>query len=204
MNRSLTGLEVNPRLRASFLFDRWGFALYLAGSTGASDRTAKRCGLMCGGLTASQHMARADLHRVLVLKERFVAAGACAAIPASLLAAIASRESRCGKILAEDGIAGNPDAWGIMQLDRRHFVPMGDADGFAHIKQTATLIAYYLNEVNAKHPQWRDKDVLKGALVAYNSGLSNVKTIARMDIGTTNNDYGSDVIARAKFYSRYL
>ena len=204
MSRSPKGLDVNLRLRASFLFDRWGYALHLAGSIGASDRTAKRCGLLCGGVTASQQMARADLNRVLALREQFVAAGACIAVPAALLAAIASRESRCGKILSADGSGSSADAWGILQLDSRRFPAVGDPDGFEHIKHGAELVGHYLAEVSAKHPQWQDKDILKGALVAFDSGLNNVKTIARMDIGTTNNDYGSDVIARAKFYSRYL
>jgi len=37
------------------------------------------------------------------------------------------------------------------------------------------------------------------AVAAYNSGVSNVQTIERMDIGVTDDDYGSDVIARAQF-----
>ena len=204
MSRSPKGLNINLHLRGSFLFDRWGYALHLAGSTGASDRTARSCGLLCGGVTASQQMAQADLSRVLALKERLVAAGAYAAVPAALLAAIASRESRCGNILTEDGVGSNPDVWGIMQLDRHSCATTGDPDGFDHIKEGAELVAYYLAEVSDKHPQWQDKDILKGALVAYDSGLGNVKSVARMDIGTTNSDYGNDVIARAKLYSRYL
>ena len=55
-----------------------------------------------------------------------------------------------------------------------------------------------------RHPDWSDENVLKGACVAYNSGVSNVVTIAGMNRGTTHNDYGDDVIARAQFYHENL
>ena len=54
--------------------------------------------------------------------------------------------------------------------------------------------------VRLKHPDWSDENILKGACVAYNAGASNVRTIEKMNEGTTHNDYGDDVIARAQFY----
>jgi hypothetical protein len=62
----------------------------------------------------------------------------------------------------------------------------------------------FRQQVQKKHPSWPDEDVLKGALVAYNSGLRNVQTIARMDSGTTGNDYGADVMARGQFYLQHF
>ena len=34
----------------------------------------------------------------------------------------------------------------------------------------------------------------------YNAGCGNVQTYSGMDIGTTGNDYSSDVVSRANFY----
>ena len=58
----------------------------------------------------------------------------------------------------------------------------------------------YMGQVARKHPSWDDPYVLKGIAVAYNSGPGNVGSIERMDVGTTGNDYGADVTARAQFY----
>lgn len=38
-----------------------------------------------------------------------------------------------------------------------------------------------------------------GAVAAYNFGLDDVRTLARLDKGTTNNDYSNDVMARAQY-----
>jgi soluble lytic murein transglycosylase-like protein len=71
-------------------------------STGASIATAKQDKLPQKGIlgvAASRAMAGADDKRVLPLKDKFIAAGEQFNIPPALLAAIASRESRCGAAL---------------------------------------------------------------------------------------------------------
>jgi soluble lytic murein transglycosylase-like protein len=141
---------------------------------------------------------------MLNLRDKFRTAGEKFDIPAALLAAIASRESRGGKVLAPDGTGDRGNGWGIMQVDRRHHRPIGAPDSLEYIEQAAAILARFRNQVQERHPNWEDKDVLKGAAVAYNSGVSNVQTVERMDVGTTGDDYGSDVIARAQFYSPHL
>lgn len=138
------------------------------------------------------------------LLDRFCTAGDKYDVPPAMLAAIASRESRCGKVLAADGTGDSGNGWGIMQIDKRHHRPVGSPDSLEHIEQATEILARFRGQVEERHPLWEDKDLLKGAAVAYNSGVSNVQTIDRMDIGTTGDDYGSDVIARAQFYSRYM
>lgn len=48
--------------------------------------------------------------------------------------------------------------------------------------------------------KWTPAYILKGALVCYNSGLGNVASITSMDVGTANNDYGSDVVTEAMWF----
>ncbi len=76
--------------------------------------------------------------------------------------------------------------------------------GLPHYYQSMGILADYLKAVERKHPNWPDWAILQGACVAYNSGVGNVATIDGMDKGTTGNDYGGDVLARAQYYLQNL
>jgi N-acetylmuramoyl-L-alanine amidase len=183
--------------------ERWIAALRRAPTTGASAVTAAQDGLQ-PGVAASHQMAQTDLPRVLTLKAAFVLSGTAFDVPPALLAAIASRESRCGHVLAPDGTGDSGNGFGIMQVDKRFHRVLGGPRSQEHVNQAAAILADFRKKVQSKHPSWADEHVLKGALVAYNSGLRNVQTIARMDSGTTGNDYGSDVVARGQFYLQHV
>ena len=178
---------------------RWRTALLAATSKGASEKTAAQ-DLLSAGISASQQMAKKDLKRVQSMRDKFQICAKKFDVPAALIAAIASRESRCGNVLAPDGTGDHGFGWGIMQVDKRYHSPVGERDSLEHIEQAAGLLSLYRKQVAERHPSWSDSNILKGAIVAYNSGVSNVQTIENMDTGTTGNDYSSDVIARAQFY----
>lgn len=184
---------------------RWDNALASAPTTGASSRTAAQDGLSAG-LAASQKMAQNDLPQVSAIRERFHQIGAELEIPPALLAAIASRESRCGKAL-RNGYGDRGNAWGIMQVDRRYHTQAGvggDPASIDHIRQGGKILSDHRAQIARRNPSWEDGYLLKGAATAYNAGVGNVRTKERMDVGTTGNDYGSDVIARARFYTQHL
>jgi peptidoglycan hydrolase-like protein with peptidoglycan-binding domain len=184
---------------------RWDLALAQAPTSGASRATATANGHQ-GGIEASFKMAEQDWPLVQLLIAKFTRAGEKCHVPASVLAAIASRESHVGSVL--NGVWGDHDnGFGIMQVDRRYHQLAGSLNDPAsqeHIDQAAGILASYLKQVEQKHPTWEDAYVLKGAAAAYNFGVDNVQTKAGIDIGTTGNDYGSDVLARAQFYARRL
>lgn len=185
---------------------RWTQALMNAPTKGAANATAASDGLSQGGTDASFSMAKHDLPRVQSVVQRFHQAGTQFNIPAAILAAIASRESRCGAVLMA-GMGDGGNAFGIMQIDRRFHEPVGlngDPASQNHINQAAKILMDCLQQVQAKHPQWEDESVLQGAIAAYNSGVDNIQTKAGIDIGTTHDDYGSDVLARAQFYARKI
>ncbi|MEL7224404.1 MAG: hypothetical protein AAGL17_05975 [Cyanobacteria bacterium J06576_12] len=97
---------------------RWQQALLQAKPAGASSRTASQDGLNDGGVEASHKMARNDWPRIKPLIDRFCIAGEKFEIPPALLAAIASRESRCGNTsLLVNGWGDHGNAFGIMQVD---------------------------------------------------------------------------------------
>jgi soluble lytic murein transglycosylase-like protein len=157
-------------------------------------------------------MAQTDLDRVKAITNVLCTAANKFGVPAALIAALASRESRCGNVLTPQGWGDNDNAFGILQVDKRFHAPEGTVDStgkptptsLEHIEQATDIFVEYLNQIEKDHAAWEDEFLLKGALVAYNAGVSTVQTKNGMDIGTTGDDFGSDVIARAKFYLNHV
>jgi uncharacterized protein YcbK (DUF882 family)/soluble lytic murein transglycosylase-like protein len=191
---------------SSQLTDRWDDALTKAQTNGASAKTANQDNLP-EGIDSSNRMAQADWSGIEPIKERFYKASVKYEVPPAILAGIASRESRVAKALNSRGLGDNDNAFGIMQVDFRFHKPVGvggDPASQVHIDQATGIFTDYLKEIRKNHPDWEDEYILKGACVAYNSGVGNVQTKLGMDRGTTGDDYGSDVIARAQFYAKRL
>jgi hypothetical protein len=185
--------------------DRWSIALTKASPKGASAITAGQDG-RSAGVAASQEMARNDLSRVLAIADTLRQVGTKFSLPPVVLAAIASRESRCGAAL-ENGWGDHGNAFGIMQIDRRFHNPLAGLPNPAsleHIEQAANLLMDRLTQLVDKHPDWEDEFILQGAIAAYNVGVDNIRTKTGIDRGTTGDDYGSDVLARAQFYLHNL
>ncbi|XP_059160937.1 glycine, glutamate and proline-rich protein-like isoform X2 [Physella acuta] len=125
-------------------------------------------------------------------------------IQASVIAAIASRESRGGTLLVATGGYGDfGHAWGIMQCDIANSgLPCTSVpwDSCAHIEMLVNrLLVPYVNQVHNKFPSWSIDQALQGAVAGYNGGVSRVTSWANVDAGTTGHDYSNDVIARAKW-----
>jgi hypothetical protein len=164
--------------------------------TGASAATAHPEG-SSAGICASYRLAQIDLPRLRRFQAHFEAAGVKYGLPPALLAAIASRESRAGALLDVNGLGSGGDCFGLMQLDSRYHPPRGSAYSGEHIDQAARVLERFLEEVKAKHPGWPPEQQLRGAVVAYDVGVSHVRTIKDMDRGTTRDDYSNDIWARA-------
>ncbi|XP_050405798.1 glycine, glutamate and proline-rich protein, partial [Patella vulgata] len=173
--------------------------------TGASSRTASQDGINYGGAQASYKMVDNDLAELNKRKSCYVQAGKNNCLHPAVIAAVASRETRGGKLLYSTGGWGdNHRAWGIMQCDL-HASGLGSQctkygwDSCAHIDMmTRVILVPYIKQVRSKHPTWSAEQQMQGGVSAYNAGVGNVATVARMDIGTTGNDYSNDVMARAQ------
>ncbi len=177
-------------------------------TTGASNHTAGQDGLDGKGLSGvevSQTMAKTDLERVTKYKDLFVKIGKEQGVPASILAAIASRETRGREVIGDHG-----NGFGIIQVDKRYHpekvakieAKQGLARVEESIRQGAIILKDYIGQIKAKFPNWTPAQQLKGALAAYNAGVSTVQTLEGMDKGTTGDDYSGDVIARAQFMDK--
>jgi len=171
--------------------------------TGASDKTARQDGLPARGIhgvQASEEMAKTDLPRIKPLKNKFVDAGKLFDLPPALLAAIASRESRCGNVLDKNGFGDRGNAFGIMQVDKRFHSPIETEDGSngeAHIQQATQILGDKLDGVNRNHEGLSDSQALQAAVSHYNGGRGLLPP--NSDKGTTGGDYMNDVWARARY-----
>ncbi|XP_071106092.1 glycine, glutamate and proline-rich protein-like [Haliotis cracherodii] len=170
---------------------------------GASTKTSLQDQLKVSGVAASQSLVAADLAELGKLKNIIVKVGESLNISPALIAAIASRESRAGRLIkSTQGYGDGGNGYGIMQCDintsgvdwKKH---AWDSEG--HIKQAIQdVLIPKITGVQNKHPNWTKEQQLQGGIAAYNFGVKNVQTVAGTDVGTTGDDYSNDVIARAQ------
>ncbi|WP_257461469.1 C39 family peptidase [Archangium lipolyticum] len=171
--------------------------LFRYNSTGASAATAKQDKLS-PGVKASHQMAKTDLPRLQKYAAEFIAMGKKYGLPPALLAAIASRETRAGAQLDDSGYGSNGADFGLMQVNEHSHVLKGGPYSREHIEQATGILKSFYQAVIKKHPSWPSDQQLRGAVAAYNFGVSNVRSLEGIDQGTANDDYSSDIWARAQ------
>ncbi len=173
--------------------------------TGASAHTGNSDN-MPAGVGTSVKMAQSDEARILMYKDSFISASERYDIPAAILAAIASRETRGGKYLGEDGysIYGGNQGFGLMQVDAGHHSPQGGPTSTEHIEQAAEIFAGFRNRLENDHPDWTEAQILKATVTAYNCGPGRITNLSTMDSLTTGKDYSSDTWVRAQHYARHF
>jgi hypothetical protein len=173
-------------------------------ASGASLQTAQQDKLTAGGPGASHAMAKTDLKRIKPLKDRFEVASALTGLPPALLAAVASRESRCGNVLdPTDGTGDGHNAFGIMQVDKRFHEIEGKPDPKSqdHINQASGILKGFLAAIVVRFPAQTPERQLQSAVAAYNCGPGAVGSPDTADTKTTGHDYSNDVWERARFYA---
>ncbi|XP_061767419.1 lysozyme g-like [Nerophis ophidion] len=169
-------------------------------TTGAGPETSRQDKLSVTGVAASQAMAQTDLSRMNQYKSIITQVGNEKGIAPALIAGIISRESRAGNAL-NNGWGDHGNAWGLMQVDKRYHTPQGGWNSKEHLSQGTGILIGFIVAIRSKFPDWTAEQQLKGGIAAYNCGTGNVQTLAGMDIGTTGNDYSSDVVARSQWYN---
>ncbi|XP_009870356.1 PREDICTED: lysozyme G-like [Apaloderma vittatum] len=168
---------------------------------GASCKTAKAEGLSYCGLRASEKIAERDLRAMDQYKAIIKKVGEKMCVEPALIAGIISRESHAGKAL-RNGLGDNGNGFGLMQVDKKSHTPEGQWNSETHLTQGTGILIEMIKKIQGKFPQWTKDQQLKGGIAAYNFGDRNVRSYDRMDIGTTNNDYSSDVVGRAQYFKK--
>ncbi|KAJ8015210.1 hypothetical protein DPEC_G00023770 [Dallia pectoralis] len=168
-------------------------------TSGASEGTARQDKLSVHGVDASHKMAEHDLTRMNRYKELITRVGQKLGMDPAIIAGIISRESRAGAAL-DHGWGDHGNGFGLMQVDKRYHKIEGAWDSEEHLSQGTGILIDFILKIRAKFPSWPKEHQLKGGISAYNAGDKNVRTYARMDVGTTGGDYSNDVVARSQWF----
>ncbi|KAH9510363.1 hypothetical protein Btru_042896 [Bulinus truncatus] len=159
-----------------------------------------------GGVAASNYSASIDIPYINRYRACYKTVADKYGLQTSLLAAIASRESRSGYLIeATKGYGRGGQAYGIMQCDlKRSGLPCTSVpwNSCAHIDMmTGRALVPYIRQVAKKRPTWPPVRQLQGGCSAYNTyGNVNLNSVDYLDVGTTDGDYSNDVYARAQYY----
>ncbi|XP_059164333.1 glycine, glutamate and proline-rich protein-like [Physella acuta] len=162
--------------------------------------TGKRNGgVYASNLTVSQHLPALQRKR-----HCYNSVANSNKLQASLIAAIASRESSGGiTINRTNGYGDRGRAYGIIQCDLRTSglnCTKYRWDSCEHMQMMVSqLVVPYIQSVRRKFPRWTIDRTLQGGVAAFNFGVSNVRSWEGLDDGSTGNDYSNDVIARAQW-----
>ncbi|XP_032886175.1 lysozyme g-like [Amblyraja radiata] len=167
-------------------------------TTGASQATANQDNLNYSGVAASQRLVKTDLERLNQYKSLIEDVADAKKIDVALIGAIMSRESRAGNCL-DNGWGDHGNAYGLMQVDKRHHSIKGSWNSKEHVMQATQILIDMINAIGLKFPSWTSEKQLKGGISAYNMGPGNVPSYAEVDSHTTGKDYSNDVVARAQW-----
>ena len=187
-------------------------------------------GASVGGINSSEQMAEQDAKAITPeLKEIFESVGKKYGVPPSLIAALASRESRMGTLF-NNGNGKDNINWGWGDWSQRRNEAKAQYHGFGIIqidKNTAPDTnlrnelsdSYGKTKLNPYEEKYIDLAVkiVIGKLKGVNANVKNSERIAtavsrnnggsglnfpNSDKGTHQGDYSNDVLARAKYYAK--
>ncbi|XP_078493880.1 lysozyme g [Ciona intestinalis] len=174
--------------------------IYNTDTTGCSSQTSSQDNLGYSGISASRQMAATDLSRMNQYKSSIESAGRQLCMDPSVIAGIISRETRAGATIGSDGYGSDGHGYGLMQVDDRYHTIEGGPTSLDHILQGTSILISNIGQISSKFPSWDQNMDLKGGICAYNIGVGGVWSYDNMDVGTTGDDYSSDVVARAQYY----
>ena len=137
---------------------------------------------------------KAALQRAISNWASIQAASASNAIDPALLAAVGIRESGFRNIPQVGGGMGR----GIFQIDlgaNPTVTSVQAYDTMYAANFAAGMLAANLNSLAARFPEWTSAQLLQATAASYNFGIGNIRgNPSAIDIGTTKNNYGSNVI----------
>ncbi|KFQ20863.1 Lysozyme g, partial [Mesitornis unicolor] len=149
------------------------------------------------GLATIRRTAEADIVRLrkYEIPIKRVARNLC--LDPALIAAIISQESRVG-LLLNDGWDQGRQKYGLMQLGRQLYQPVGVWDSEDHINQGSTRLVLAINEVRARHPTWTWDQQLRGGICTYRARMGNLQ-VYEDDPCDRDDYYVNSVIRRAQY-----
>ncbi|XP_055972727.1 lysozyme g-like protein 2 [Sorex fumeus] len=185
--------SMNPHLHPRLYHGCYGDILHMETAGAPCDISR----LFNCGIRGSEMFAEMDLRAIKPYQNLIKEVGLRYCVDPALVAAIISRESHGGTVL-QDGWDHTGAKFGLMQLDKQVYKPVGAWDSKEHLLQGVGILANNIKAIQKKFPTWNVTQHLKGGLSAFKSGADAIDS--PMDI---DNDLTDDLLARAKFYKRH-
>lgn len=161
------------------------------------------------GVSGSQSDVRVRMNELNKYKHCFDQAAKDNCIEASVIGAMASRESNVGASLTSAGLGDGGHGYGIMQCDLyTSGMDCRRCDPFSccHIEMMVReKIIPDIKYMQSKFPSSPVEGQLQAAIAAYNTGRGRVHSTSytSVDRYTTGHDYSNDVIARAQYLKNH-
>ncbi|XP_030058336.1 lysozyme g-like [Microcaecilia unicolor] len=171
-------------------------------TSGASCLTAGRNNVSNCGIPASEKIAKNDLENMNKYKKLIKDVGKKLHIDPAVIAGVISRETRAGATL-NDGWGEKDNTFGLMQIYKENHTSEEAWNSKEHIFQGTQILVDMIEAIQKKFPMWTKEEQLKGGIAAFNVGPSRIMNSFAVDVSTSNNDYASDVVARAKYFKSH-
>jgi len=161
------------------------------------------------GVAGSRSDVAVRIHELNKYKSCFDRAAKENCIEASVLGAMASRESNVGASLTSAGLGDGGHGYGIMQCDLyTSGMDCRRCDPFSccHIEMMVReKVIPDIKYMQSKFPSNRVEEQMQAAIAAYNTGRGRVHSASytSVDRYTTGHDYSNDVIARAQYLKNH-
>ncbi|XP_023617242.1 lysozyme g-like protein 2 [Myotis lucifugus] len=149
------------------------------------------------GIRGSEMFAEMDLRALKPYQTLIKEVGRRHCVDPALIAAIISRESHGGAVL-QDGWDHRGLKFGLMQLDKNMYYPVGTWDSKEHLLQAVGILTDRIKAIQRKFPMWSVDQHLKGGILAFKSGVEAIATPLDIEADLVN-----DILARAQFYRRH-
>ncbi|XP_062933711.1 lysozyme g-like protein 2 [Cynocephalus volans] len=185
--------SMNPHLHPRLYHGCYGDIMTMETSGAACDADS----LISCGIRGSEMFAEMDLRAIKPYQTLIKEVGQRHCVDPAVVAAIISRESHGGAVL-QDGWDHRGLKFGLMQLDKRMYHPVGTWNSREHLLQAVGILTDRIKAIQRKFPTWSVAQHLKGGLSAFKSGIEAIVTPADIDTNLVN-----DILARAKFYKRH-
>uniref|UniRef100_A0A2K6GIN1 Lysozyme g-like protein n=1 Tax=Propithecus coquereli TaxID=379532 RepID=A0A2K6GIN1_PROCO len=142
------------------------------------------------GIRGSETFAEMDLRAMKPYPTLIKEVGQRHCVDPAVIAAIISRESHGGSVL-RDGWDRGGLKFGLMQLDKQIYHPVGTWDSKEHLLQAVGVLTDRIKAIQKKFSTWNVTQHLKDRPY-FESGIEAIVTPADVD-----DDYVNDVLARA-------
>jgi len=94
--------------------------------------------------------------------------------------------------------------YGVLQIPERYGPDSYLPDTVEYFDFGIELLVSLINQIGAEHSSYSNEERTRGGIAAYDCGTTQIRSNKCIDCATTNNDFSSDILSRAKYFSESM